>query len=76
MGGSRVLRLGQGFRGRGDGVGRSGGGALVTCSRVRSRCEHHPLGSRLHAECTDVAVVCSKTGKSGEYTINCEWTLV
>ncbi|XP_065784036.1 epididymal-specific lipocalin-9 [Muntiacus reevesi] len=24
----------------------------------------------LHAECTDVAVVCSKTGKSGEYTIN------
>ncbi|XP_005888595.2 epididymal-specific lipocalin-9 [Bos mutus] len=24
----------------------------------------------LHAECTDVAVVCGKTGKSGEYTIN------
>uniref|UniRef100_A0A8C2P7E9 Lipocalin/cytosolic fatty-acid binding domain-containing protein n=1 Tax=Capra hircus TaxID=9925 RepID=A0A8C2P7E9_CAPHI len=24
----------------------------------------------LHAECTDVAMVCGKTGKNGEYTIN------
>lgn len=31
-----------------------------------------PLVSRLHNEWVDVAMVCDKTGKSGEYTITCE----
>ena len=85
-GGEGALYVGQGALGRGqqsaeagagvqgDGVGRGGGrwsrvvgwGCAVSITP----------GSRLHAECTDVAVVCGKTGKSGEYTINCKWTLV